>query len=419
MKKFFSLFILTLTMYLLSASFVSADADLAKILKPAASVPEGYYILMPQCAPSRALSIKNASTSRYATAVSKTYAKDSSQIFYIDRLSDGTYTLKNKKSKLVLGVKNSSTEDGAIVRQSSYTGGNFQKWYFFKVGSYYMIQSAISNKMLTVLGRSTLNNARVYMHYYHEHMKGEHWALVKVGGAVSSGSDAQEEDEITSKYGTTKKTGMSASDYEVLNNIIGAVETGGQVYGQRDYGDYTAPFTNSSLEYTCTLGWGAFYGEEAQYLISQILKKAPTTFKKIDKKGLIQKALEKNWVTSRWNPSSAEKAVLKKLIVTKIGKAVQDQMMTQLMKTYVNSCISEYTKNTWAIMMYCEVRHLGGKSGADRIFGRCKAKNSYTLDTIMWALKQDQKDTSSSNQIGDSKFWSRHEKCCEFIEKYA
>jgi hypothetical protein len=60
MKKFFSLFILTLTMYLLSASFVSADADLAKILKPAASVPEGYYILMPQCAPSRALSIKNA-----------------------------------------------------------------------------------------------------------------------------------------------------------------------------------------------------------------------------------------------------------------------------------------------------------------------------------------------------------------------
>ncbi len=392
---------------------VTAHADKPKVkaLRPSTSLSSGYYILRPRCAGNNALSISGFSKVKYAVALSKKYVKSPGQIFYISRNSDGTYKIKNKKSGMVLGIKGISTKSGATVRQSTDRDSNFQKWYISRYncssGSYYMIQSAISDNMLTLWGGSDAENTRVYIHTYHYGLKKEHWSLVKVGGALAS------------KYKTSSKTGMSSDDYKVLNNIIGAVETGGQIYGNRAYGDYTAPYTNTSNEHTCTLGWGAFYGDEAQYLVSQIRKAIPTTFKKIDSKGLIAAALKKNWVSSRWRPNASEIAVLKKLIVTKAGKRIQDQMFSSLMKQFVSSCTSEYTNNTWAIMMYCQIRHLGGKSGADRIFRRCKAKGSYTLDTIMWALQQDQSDSSSSYQVGDTIFWSRHEKCCEFIQKYA
>ena len=412
MKKFF--FTVLTAMLLLLPVTASASEKRVSILNPTAKVAEGYYVLVPQCAPKRALTIRADSTAKYATTVSRSYMKKDSQIFYISKSTNNTYTIRNKNSKMVLGVKNASTKDGAVVRQSVWASLNSQRWYIFKRGDYYMIQSAISKRMLTVAGSSSVNNTKVYMHTYHAHMKGEHWSLVKVGGSAASQDKPSE-----SSNKKSSKTGMSSADYAVLNNIIGAVETGGQVYGRRDYGDYTAPYTASSLEVTVTLGWGAFFGSEAQYLVQQILNKDPVTFKKIDKKGLIRAALKKNWVKTKWKPTSEEVTLLKKLIVTSTGKKIQDEMFKSLMKQYVASCTSDYTSNTWAIMMYCEIRHLGGKGGADRIFKRCKAQKSYSLDTIMWALKKDQADKSSNNQVGDSIFWSRHVKCVEFIRKYA
>ena len=58
---------------------------------------------------------------------------------------------------------------------------------------------------------------------------------------------------------------MSLSDknMEILINIIGAVESGGQVYGRRDYGAYAPAYKNSSAEHTCTLGWAQNYGANA------------------------------------------------------------------------------------------------------------------------------------------------------------
>ncbi len=416
MKRFFIFWGLILTVVLSSIS-VSADKNKVSSIRANRKFSNGYYVLIPQCAPTRALTIRNDSTAANASVVSAKYTGKASQIFYLNRRSDGTYTLKNKNSRLYLGIKGQSTKSGAVVRQRSFTGGNYQRWYIFKYHDYYMIQSTISRNLLAVRNSSSLNNAPVRIQSLHYGMKGEHWILRRFSGNSSAGSDREE--TIPHVYEYSSKTGMSAEDYKVLNNIIGAVETGGQVYGQRDYADYTPPYANTSNEHTCTLGWGAFYGEEAQYLVSQILKKDPTTFKKIDSKGLIQAALKKNWVSTRWKPNATEKNLLIKLITTKTGKAIQDAMVTSLMKQFVSSCNAEYTTNTWATMMYCQIRHLGGKSGADRIFQRCKAKKSYTLDTIMWALKKDQADTSSSYQVGDSIFWSRHKKCCEFIQKYA
>jgi hypothetical protein len=84
------------------------------------------------------------------------------------------------------------------------------------------------------------------------------------------------------------------------------------------------------------------------------------------------------------------------------------------MNKFVADCERDYTKEVKAIMMYCEIRHLGGRSPVDRIFKRCGG--NYSLDNIMAALN---KDDPNSNQVGSKKFRSRHQKCIEFINKYA
>ena len=62
------------------------------------------------------------------------------------------------------------------------------------------------------------------------------------------------------------------TDHEklVMRNIIYAVETGGQVYGQKDYADFTEAYTNSSAEHAITIGAGQWYGNEARTLLLKI-----------------------------------------------------------------------------------------------------------------------------------------------------
>lgn len=211
-------------------------------------------------------------------------------------------------------------------------------------------------------------------------------------------------------------TGMSEANYKVLTNVIGAVESGGQVYGQRDYSCYAGSYTNSPKEYTCTLGWCQFYGDEAKALIERIKSADPATFASIDKKGLIANKLGSDWVAEKWNPNGEEKNVLIALITSAAGKAQQDAMFRELTTPFVTECSKNYTSNTKAIMMYCEIRHLGGKKAVDRIFTRCAG--NYTLDNILASLKKDQSDASSTNQVGDALFNTRHAKCAAFIEKY-
>ncbi len=209
---------------------------------------------------------------------------------------------------------------------------------------------------------------------------------------------------------------MNDKNMTVLTNVIGAVESGGQIYGKRNYAAYAAPYANSSIEYTITLGWAQNYGAEAEKLISMILEKDPGTFRKLDTAG-IEKMLEKDWVKTRWNPAAAQKKVLIALIDSAAGHKAQDELFAELMETFIASCEKDYTADVKAIMMYCEIRHLGGKGPADRIFKRCAG--NYSLDNIMAALKKDQADKTNNNQVGDAKFWTRHQKCREFIEKYA
>ena len=76
------------------------------------------------------------------------------------------------------------------------------------------------------------------------------------------------------------------SQMNILIKIIAAVETGGQVYGQARYDDYTPAYANCSNETSCTIGAFQEYGSLAKGLLQEILNTYPSTFKKYDNAGI-------------------------------------------------------------------------------------------------------------------------------------
>ena len=208
---------------------------------------------------------------------------------------------------------------------------------------------------------------------------------------------------------------MDKASLAILTNIIGAVESGGQVYGKRNYAAYAGKNQNSSNEKTCTLGWAQNYGNEGRTLCKMILEKDPAAFRKADTAG-IEKKLSADWEKTGWNPSAAEKKSLIAIITTSAGKECQDELFKELMAAYIKSAEVFGVTDVKAQMMWCEIEHLGGLKPVQRIFKR--ATKPYTPETIYASLLLDQKDTSNNNQVGDKKYQSRHQCCVKWINQY-
>lgn len=208
---------------------------------------------------------------------------------------------------------------------------------------------------------------------------------------------------------------LSKENLKVLTNIIGAVESGGQIYGKRNYAAYVPPYTNSDVEHTITLGWAQNYGRQAKRLIERIRDADPVFYMEVSEP--IREVMNKDWITIRWNPDKYQQKALIDLIDSVAGHQCQDELFEELMRGYITDCEAEYTNDVEGVMMYCEIRHLGGKGPVDRIFKRCNG--NYGTEYVLASLLQDQYDTTSDNQVGDKKFWTRHVKCAGFIDQYA
>ena len=151
---------------------------------------------------------------------------------------------------------------------------------------------------------------------------------------------------------------MDKKQLEILTNIIGGVESGGQEYGQRRYEAYAGKRANSANEKTCTLGWAQNYGNEARKLCQMILKEDPGAFRGADTAG-IESRLSQDWEAISWNPSATEKAALIAIITTPSGKKCQDELFEQLMETYIKQAVAYGVNTVPAQMMWCEIEHLG------------------------------------------------------------
>ena len=204
---------------------------------------------------------------------------------------------------------------------------------------------------------------------------------------------------------------MTSKEFEILTNIIGAVESGDQVYGQRNYATYAPPYNASPDEHTCTLGWCQLYGSNANKLLNKIYN--------MDKSAVpsdIVPKLNVDWVSTRWNPSASQKQSLIKAITSVAGKKCQDEMFKEITEPVIKKAESLGITDVGCQIMFVEIAHLGGISAAQRIFN--KASKPYTVDGIFNTLMLDQKDTSNNNQVGDKIYQSRHECCVKWIKQY-
>ncbi|MCF0132942.1 MAG: Ig-like domain-containing protein [Blautia sp.] len=238
---------------------------------------------------------------------------------------------------------------------------------------------------------------------------------VKVGAYLTDGSKLICVVNVRSKKYSKYLTNSQAM---VMLNIIGAVESGGQVYGQRDYACFDGPGQNSYNEKSCTAGAFQEYGECLRQLLIRIYNEYPRYFKKWDTAG-IAKDCTRVWTQS--NPyavaSGSKKAKAIQNIISKGSGAryIQNLRAIELTDQYIAHILSLGVTNARIVLFLADCEHQGGSAPVERIVKRAKNKNS--MASIVASLKLDQKDTSNNDQIGDLKYWRRRELVYNWIKK--
>ena len=118
---------------------------------------------------------------------------------------------------------------------------------------------------------------------------------------------------------------MNYNQLSVLRKIIYAVETGGQIYGNAQYDDFTEAYTNSSLEHAITIGAGAWYSTEALKLLQNIYNKDKSLFTQ----SLISDMNNKDWNKYAINKNSENAKTIVRIISSDIGRKCQDDFMDE------------------------------------------------------------------------------------------
>lgn len=202
---------------------------------------------------------------------------------------------------------------------------------------------------------------------------------------------------------------LTATQKEVIRKIIYAVETGGQVYGNVRYDDFTEAYANSSIEHAITIGGGAWYATEAQRLLKLIRTKNPTVFKKLDTAGIGIDLDTKNWATYKVQKGSDKAKCIQKIIGSAIGIKCQDLLIDEQMQAYVDEVSALGVTDIQALLMCANFRHQGGLSAVKRILA--KTQKPYTLNNVYKACQSD-----TGNQVGAYKL--RQKMVYESLKKY-
>lgn len=186
---------------------------------------------------------------------------------------------------------------------------------------------------------------------------------------------------------------MTTEQKNVLRKIIYAVETGGQVYGQQDYSDFTEAYENNSDEHAITIGAGAWYATEAKTLLERIYDADPKQWEKIDKVRLLEQVQTANWECFNISRVSQLADTIIALISSKIGVKCQDGLMDEQLATYADEALKQGVTDARAQAMCVNFRHQGGLGAVTRILA--KTQKPYTLDNLYAACQ-----TDTGNQVG-------------------
>lgn len=202
---------------------------------------------------------------------------------------------------------------------------------------------------------------------------------------------------------------MTTEQKNVLRKIIYAVETGGQVYGQQDYSDFTEAYENNSDEHAITIGAGAWYGTEAKTLLERIYDADPEQWAKIDKVRLLEQVQTANWECFNISRVSQLADTIVALISSNLGIKCQDSLMNEQLATYAEEAFKQGVTDARAQAMCVNFRHQGGQGAVTRILA--KTQKPYTLDNLYAACQ-----TDTGNQVGAYK--SRQRFVYNALKKY-
>lgn len=209
---------------------------------------------------------------------------------------------------------------------------------------------------------------------------------------------------------TNSTTRFNSSQKEVMKKILYAVETGGQVYGNQDYKDFTEAYTNSSSEHAITIGAGQWYATEAQRLLKLIHTTSPETYKKYDTKNYVwNDVVNENWSTYRIKKTSTRAKIIVNLISSPAGIKCQDELMYEQIEEYETEIRNLGVTDHKAVGECINIRHQGGYGSVTRVLG--KTKGEYTLDNIYKAMS-----TDTGNQVGTYK--TRQQKVYNWLKTY-
>lgn len=186
---------------------------------------------------------------------------------------------------------------------------------------------------------------------------------------------------------------MTDKQKAVLRKIIYAVETGGQVYGQQDYSDFTEAYTNSSEEHAITIGAGQWYATEAQALLKRIYDADTAQWNRLDNIGLWEQVQEADWSCFNISRNSQFSNLIVQLISSKIGVKCQDSLMDEQLAAYADEAFKRGVTDARGQAMCVNFRHQGGLSAVKRILA--KTKKPYILDNLYAACQ-----TDTGNQVG-------------------
>jgi hypothetical protein len=206
-------------------------------------------------------------------------------------------------------------------------------------------------------------------------------------------------------------TGLSSAQKDVMKKILYAVETGGQVYGNQDYSDFTEAYANSYTEVAITIGAGQWYATEAQRLLKLIRSTDEETFNKLDTAGIGKDLDSANWSTYKVSKTSKKAKCIQKIISSKVGIQCQDKLMIIQVEEYAAEAMKLGVTDPKAIGMCINLRHLGGYGGMTRILG--KTSKPYTMEKMWKAMQSD-----TGTQVGASMYRTRHEKVMKWLNTY-
>lgn len=202
----------------------------------------------------------------------------------------------------------------------------------------------------------------------------------------------------------------------VICNIIYAVETGGQTYGNARYDDFTEAYTNSSKEHAITIGAGQFYGVQAKAVLDRIRTEYPDVFNRLDTAGIGNDLDTKDWSTYKLSSGSAKAKCIQAIMSSEEGKKVQDAFMYD---TVISKSVEKANElgitDKRVVVLFVETAHLGGNVTVANKFSDLPESSKTYEGFYQWLIGG---NPSNQNAVNGTNYTTRHQAVKKMIDEH-